>query len=245
MAENKLTNNAGAPVANNRNICPGGTMNKQPMHFIILMLSVVFSMTAVMPQPIFAQTNKGIELCNSWEFQEAEKVLREALKTNPEDIQASYYLGLSVLMQDKHSEALDILLKVKDHQDKAGQARSAVPDEYQIQIALARAHLELKQNDEAWKNLESARKEHANGVEVYVYRGVYYLNQENVQKAIKELEKAMSLDENNVYAHYYAGHAYLRTGNPARAVNMFKIFLQLAPFAPEATKAKALIDALC
>lgn len=221
-------------------------MIKQPAFCIILVLSVVFSMMAVMTQPIFAQTNKGIELYNSWEFQQAEQVFREALKSDPKDVQASYYLGLSILMQEKYGEALEVFLKVKDAQDKASQAsRSAVPDEHQIQIALAQARLGLKQYDEAWKNLEFAKKEHADSVDTHVYRGVYYLYKEDVKKAIKELDKAISLDEHNAYAHYYAGHAYLRSGNPAKAVEMLKIFLQLAPDAPEAVKAKALIDALC
>jgi tetratricopeptide (TPR) repeat protein len=221
-------------------------MNKQATMCVILVFSVVFSVMAFMPQPVFAQTNKGIDLCTAWKFEEAEKVLREALKADPQDILASYYLGLSVLMQEKHSEALEIFLKVKDAQDKASQqSRSSVPDEHQIQIALARARLELKQYDEAWKNLESAKKEHPDSADVHLYRGVYYLYKEDIKKAIKELDKAISLDEHDAYAHYYAGHAYLRSGNPAKAVEMLKIFLQLAPVAPEAVKAKALVDALC
>jgi tetratricopeptide (TPR) repeat protein len=221
-------------------------MIKQPALCIMLVLSVVFALMAAMPQPSLAQTEKGIERYNAWDFPGAEKILRDALKSGPKDIQAGYYLGLAVLMQDKHDEALAILLKVREDHGKADpKSRPAVPDEYQIQIALARAHLELKQNAEAWKNLEAAKKLHADSAEVYVYRGLYYLNQEEKQKAIKELEKAMNLDENNAYAHYYAGHAYLRSGNPAKAVEMFKSFIQLAPQAPEIEKAKALVAALC
>ena len=222
-------------------------MNKQNVTTCsILVLSVVFSMTVVRQQSVFAQTNKGLELYNAWQFKEAEPVLREAVKANPGDLEAGYYLGLSVLLQDKHAEALEILLQVKVSKDQAsGVAKSAVPDEYQIQLALARARLELKQNDEAWKNLEAADKAHAGTADIHVFRGLYYLNLEKTQNAIKELEKAMNMDENNAYAHYYAGHAYLRSGNPAKAVEMFKSFLQLAPLAPEAVKAKALVDALC
>jgi tetratricopeptide (TPR) repeat protein len=219
-------------------------MNKQKASWVILV--IVLSIAAVAPRLLNAQVSKGIELYNSWQFQEAEKVLREALKSNPRDAQAGYYLGLSVLLQDKHSEALDIFLKVKEEQDKADQqSRSQVPDEYQIQLALARARLELKQNEEAWKNLEAAKKVNAEAADIYVYRGLYYLNLQNAQKAIKELEKAMNLDEKNAYAHYFAGQAYIRLGNPAKAVEVLKEFLQLAPSAPEVEKAKALVSALC
>jgi tetratricopeptide (TPR) repeat protein len=213
---------------------------------VLFLLSVAFSMMAVSIQPVPAQTSKGIELYNAWDFKAAEPVLRESVKANPADLEAGYYLGLSVLMQDKHQEALELLLRVKEAKDKAaGDSKTGVPDSYQIQLALARTHLELKQNEEGWKNLEAASKGHADTADLHVYRGLYYLNLEKTQNAVKELEKAMNMDDNNAYAHYYAGHAYLRSGLPAKAVEVFKSFIQLAPTAPEVEKAKALVTALC
>jgi tetratricopeptide (TPR) repeat protein len=220
-------------------------MNKQMALRFALVISFVLFMTAFMAQPLVAQTSKGIELCNSGQLQEAEKVLRDALKANPKDIQANYWLGIAVLLQDKHEEALKIFLKTKEDQDKAGKDRAAEPKEYQLQIALARAHLELRKNDEALKNLEAAKKINANGPEINVYRGLYYINAGNMQKAIAELEKAISLNKNEAYAYYYAGRAYLLSGNAAKAKEMWNIFLQLAPRAPEAPKAKQFVDELC
>jgi tetratricopeptide (TPR) repeat protein len=220
-------------------------MNLPRRGSIVSLLLIAFSLAVISISSAFAQTNKGISRFNAWDFQEAEKILREAVKANPQDNQAAYYLGLSVLMQDKHSEALDILLKAQESLNKPGQNRSAFPDAYQMHIALARTYLELKRNEEAWKNLEAAEKLHPDAVDVHVYRGAYYLNKESLPLAIKELERAMILDDNNAYAHFYAGYAYLRSGNPAKAVEVFKSFLQLAPQAPEAVKVKALITALC
>jgi tetratricopeptide (TPR) repeat protein len=207
----------------------------------ILLLTIAFLAMAVLPQWIHAQTSKGIELCKSWKFGEAEKVLRQALKANPRDTQASYHLGLSLLMQDKHEEALKILSKLSD--EKKVQASDS--EQYPIQIALARTRLELKQNSEALKNLEAAKKIRSNGVEVFVYRGAYYLNLREPEKAITELKKAIQLDKNDPYAHFYLGYAYLQTGNPEFTVDELKTFLELAPYAPEAAKAKALVEALC
>jgi tetratricopeptide (TPR) repeat protein len=221
-------------------------MNKNKQCHKILALFLFLSLVAVIPRQIFAQVEKGIELYNSSKYQEAEKVLREALKAAPRNAQANYYLGLSVLQQQKYGDALDIFLKVKDDQDKAEQmARSPIPNEYQIQMALARARLGLKQYSEAWKNLESAGIEEPSSSEVYEYRGVYYLNQEKNQEAIKELEKAISLDAQNAYAYYYVGLAYYRSGNGEKAVEALKIFLKLAPYAPEVAEAKSIIDKLC
>jgi tetratricopeptide (TPR) repeat protein len=209
-------------------------------------LVVVFSLMAVVSQSVYGQMKKGTDLYSIGQFPKAEKAFREALKASPSNLQASYYLGLSVLLQDKHAEALDIFLKLKQARDKTDQkARPAFPTECQIQVALARTRLELKQYDEAWKNLESARAENANYSDVYVYRGAYFLEREKPKEALKELDKAISLDSKNAYAFYYQGLAYMRSGEGEKAVDALKTFIQLAPFAPEYDKAKGIITSLC
>ena len=211
----------------------------------ILVLSVVLSLIAVIPQGSFAQAKKGVELFNAGNYQEAEKVFRDAMKADPSDTPSNYYLGLSILLQKNYKDALDILAKVKQSQDRASQrSRPEVPSEYQIQLALARARIGLKQFEDAWKNLESARKEDASS-EVYVYRGFYYLEQEKHAEALKELERAIKLDKKNPYAYYYSGIGNYHSGNAQKAVEDLKMFLQLAPNAPEAPEAKAIIDKLC
>jgi tetratricopeptide (TPR) repeat protein len=224
----------------------GGVMNRQKAFCRILVLSVVFSLAAIVPPQIYAQTNKGVELYNQWQFADAEKALREALKSDPSETRTNYFLGLSVLMQEKYTEALDIFLKVKHSQETVSQwDRPPVPDEYQIQLALARARLGLKQYEEAWKNLESARIENGKSSDVYVYRGAFYVLQEKNKEAIRELEKAIKLDEKNGHAYYYLGLAYFHSGQPQKAVTALKMFLQLEPQAPEAVKAKLIVDQLC
>jgi tetratricopeptide (TPR) repeat protein len=223
-----------------------GEMNMRRTSSLMLVLSVVFSLVAVAPQQIFAQTGKGIELYNSWDFKGAEKVLRDAIKADPSDTLANYHLGLALMGQQNYSEALDIFLKVKRSQDKADQwSRPAIPNEYQIQLATARARLGLKQYEEAWKNLESARIEDGSAADVYVYRGAYYVLQEKDREALVELDKAHKLDDQNAYAHYYMGLAYFHSGQASKAVEALKTFLTLAPRAPEAAKAKLIVDQLC
>jgi tetratricopeptide (TPR) repeat protein len=148
-------------------------------------------------------------------------------------------------LQDRFGEALDIFMKVKQSQDRADQrTRPAVPDDYQINLAMARARLGLQQYTDAWKNLEQARIVNPSS-DVFVYRGVYYLQQEKLPEAIKELEKAVSLDAKNAYAYYYEGLAYYKSSQAEKAVDALKMFLQLYPGAPEAAKAKEIVDKLC
>ena len=221
-------------------------MNKRKACCRILAVLLVCSLAAAIPQGIFAQSKKGLELFNSWKFQEAEKAFREALQADPKDTPTNFYLGLSLLLQGKNGDALDVFLSVKSSQDRADQrTRSAIPSEFQIQLALARARLGVKKYAEAWKNLESARIKDDKSSDVYVYRGVFYLQQEKNPEALKELQKALSLDEKNPYAYYYQGLAYFHAGEAQKAVDALKMFLSLAPDAPEAGEAKQLVDKLC
>ncbi len=217
----------------------GETMNRSGAFCSTLMFWVFISLMAVIPRQIFAQTEKGIELYNSREYLKAEGVFREALKADSNDTAAHYYLGLSLLEQKKNSEALDIFLKVKKSQDRADRwNRSSVPSEYQIQLALGRTRLGLQQYDEAWKNIESARIEDGTSSEVFMYRGVYYLQQKKYEEAAKDLEKAISLDANNAYAYYYSGLAYYGMGNGKKAAEDLDTFIRMAPNAPEVDKAR-------
>ncbi len=214
-------------------------MNKFDTLFKILALSAVIAFIGGMSLQVLAQTEEGIELYNSWEYEKAEKALRKALIKEPADVKVGYYLGLSLLMQGKYKDAIDILQKAKT----SGEA--GLPYIGQLEIALTRAYLGLERYTEALECLKAAENVKADPVDIYTFRGAYYLEKASAEKAAQELEKAIKLNSQNAYTYYYAGFAYLRLGNPAKAVKMFEMFLTISPYAPEAEKAKFLIDSLC
>lgn len=221
-------------------------MDKSTKLHKILMFSVVVMFIGGMSLQIMAQTEKGIALYNSWEYEKAEEALHKVLKEEPADVQAGYYLGLSLLMQGKYQEALDILLKAKASVDEAvASGKTKLPDKGQLEIALTQTYLGLKRIPEVLESLEAAEKVKANPVDIHTFRGAYYLEKNNVKEAAQELEKAIELDSQNPYTYYYTGFAHLRQGNPAKAVQMFQVFLTLSPYAPEAEKTKFLVDSLC
>jgi predicted Zn-dependent protease len=110
---------------------------------------------------------------------------------------------------------------------------------------ITRINLELKKYPEALKSLDEAKAAKADQSDIHVYQGAYYLETNEPQKAIKELEEAIKMNPENAYAYYYAGYAYVRLGHPADGEKALKRFLELAPYAPEAEKAKILVDVLC
>lgn len=221
-------------------------MRKYGIYFNILALCTAFCLSASIVQPVFAQEESGIALYNAGKYAEAESRLRDALKVEPKNTAVRYYLGLSLMYQGSFTESLKELKTAKSEQEKASQkSRPAVPNVYQIDLALAQAHLSLDQFEEAWPKLESARNEDPGSSDVFLYRGIYYYKQKDYSKAIESLEKAISLDSKKAYAYYYLGMAYTEIEDVQRMLEAFKIFLELAPDAPEAPDVKKRYDAAC
>lgn len=221
-------------------------MDKSTKSYVILVISAFIMLIGSISLQVMAQTEKGIELFNSWEYEKAEKALQKVLKEEPSNVQAGYYLGLSLLMQGKYQEALGILQKAKASvEETAALGEAGLPDKGQLEIALTQTYLGLKRIPEMLESLEAAEKAKANPVDIHTFRGAYYLEENKVKEAAQELDKALGLDSQNAYTYYYAGFAHLRSGNPAKAVQLFEVFLRLTPYAPEAENTKFLVDSLC
>jgi len=160
----------------------------------LITVCIAAGLLTVIPQHLYAQAQKGIDLFKSRQYMDAEIALREVLNADPANVQARYYLGLSLLEQEKYRDALPEIKRVQQEQLRADQwVRSPIPNEYQIQVALGRAHLALKNYAEALRSIESARIEDLNSAEVYLYRGMYYLEQKKRDEAVKDFEKAIKL----------------------------------------------------
>lgn len=210
-----------------------------------LMFFPVVILIGGMSAQAHAQSEEGIELYKYWEYEKAEAALRLAVKKDPADIEAGYYLGLSLLMQGKYQDALDTLQKVKGSVNSSAKMETVKPDRGQVEIALTRAYLGLDNYPEALKALKAAEKANADPVDLHTFRAAYYIKEGTLEEADEEMTKAIDLDSRNPYTFYFGGIIQLRLGKPERAVQMFEAFLELAPFAPEAERAKILIDSLC
>ncbi len=211
----------------------------------IISIGVLVCLITALPQ-LFAQAGEGIELVHSYRFAEAASKLQEAVKNDPENMTARYYLAVALLHQEKYSEALQELKTIEKEQGKAVPSiYSVVSDVYHLDLAMAQAHLGLEQYEQAWLKLKSAHRENSNASDVYLYRGVYYYKQKDYEKAIPDLNKSLQLNSQNAYAYYYAGMVYSEMKLPDKMVEVFKVFLQLAPGAPEAPEVKRMVDAAC
>jgi tetratricopeptide (TPR) repeat protein len=221
-------------------------MRKYGICFNILVIFFAVCFSASFPGPLAAQEGSGIEAFNAGAYVDAEAKLRMTLLGDPTNISARYYLGLTLLHQKKLTEAVKELEQAKSERKQATpQSRPDVPSGYQLDLALGQTFLELQAYEKALSALESARLENPESSDVYLYRGMYYYRLKEYPKAVEDLEKAIKLNSENAYAYYYAGMAYSDMGQPDKMVEVFKIFLELAPNAPEAPDVKERVDAAC
>ena len=216
-------------------------MEKKSIHRFLMVFAVLILASGISFHTL-AKTEEGIESLSIGDFEKAEAIFEEILKGDAENVEAGYYLGQTLLMQEKYKEALGIFQNLKE---KIDMKNAGIPTRAQIEIGLAQSYLGLRNYPEALKCLNDAEAAKADPIDIHTFKGAYYLEVNENSKANEELEKALELKSQNPYTYYYAGIANIRLGNPQKAIKLFEMFLNMAPYAPEAKHAKFLIDTLC
>jgi tetratricopeptide (TPR) repeat protein len=201
-------------------------MNKRTIASAFFVLGTVFA---------YGQDlNRGIELYNAKKYTEAGNAIRDVLRAEPENAQALYYLGLSLLGERKPAEAAAELQK----------ADSIKPDQADTKVALARSYIDQKEYDKATAELDKAAKLDSGNKQLPYNRGlVAFLGREDYSAAANEFEEALKRDPGNGYSHYYAGMAYSKLKKPDKMVSHFQLFLKMEPDAPEAAKVRSFLRA--
>jgi tetratricopeptide (TPR) repeat protein len=192
---------------------------------------------------------EAIQYYNAKRFQEAETTLRDVLRAEPNNAQAHYTLGLTLLELQRFPEAADEFsradkLTPPSDQIKMVKVESSALRRDEIKIGLARAYMGQKLFDKARMALDDAQRIRTDNPDVYYYRGMLNSQQGNYAPAASDFEGAIKLNPKNAYAYYYAGLAYNKLKRPDKMVQHFETFLKLAPNAPEAGKVRALLSSI-
>lgn len=180
-----------------------------------------------------ADLGRGVQLYEEKNYQQAEKVLREAVNEEPENARAQYYLGMALLGLKRPADAAASLKTAAD----------LAPDSDQYRMGLVKAYVDQKDYDQAETALNQVREINAENAELPYYSGLINLQKKSYEQAAGDLEAAIERDPDNAYAHYYAGLAYNGLKRPDKVTSHFQMFLKLAPKAPEAAKVRSLLNA--
>lgn len=157
--------------------------------------------------------------------------LRKAGDQAPADPAPYVYLGETYL-HSKSGDADGAFRKAADLAQAAG-------NDYYLGVAQQR----LRQYDQAVATLQRARANDSGNAMIPYQIGVTRVFQERWSDAMDQLNQALGMDSGIAYAYYYRALAADKLGRKDLLVNDMERFVTLAPNAPEADRAKAILRA--
>ena len=167
-------------------------------------------------------------------YGDAEGRLRKATELAPNDPAPFVYLGEVYLRQRREGDANNAFRKAVE----VGQAKGGAEAAYYLGVAQQR----LKQFDAAVSTLQGAR---APAPALIPYQiGLTRAFQENWSAAAEQLSRAIEMDSGLAYAYYYRGLTHEKLGRKDLLIADMERFVALAPDAPEAERAKAILRAV-
>lgn len=167
-------------------------------------------------------------------YSEATSRLRKAAELAPADPAPQVYLGEALLRARKSGEADAAFRKAAElAQGKGGDSL------YYLGVAQQR----LRQFDQAVETLERARGQAPSNSMIPFQIGVTRAFQEQWTPAVEQLSRAIEMNSGLAYAYYYRGLAYDKLNRKDQLVKDMERFLALAPDAPEADRARAVLQA--
>lgn len=167
-------------------------------------------------------------------YGEAEAQIRKATELVPNDPAPFAYLGELYRHQGRNGDADNAYRRAADVARAKGGSEAA----YYLGVA----QQQLKQYDEAVATLQGARAPQSALIPYQI--GVTRYFQGNWDAAVEQLNNAISMDSGLAYAYYYRALAQDKKGRKDQLVNDMSRFLALAPSAPEAAQAKAILNSV-
>ncbi|HSS77203.1 MAG TPA: tetratricopeptide repeat protein [Thermoanaerobaculia bacterium] len=182
----------------------------------------------------FVATAYGRVLEQQKSYGDAEARLRKAAALAPADPAPLVYLGEVLLRQRRDADASAAFRQAAD----AARAKGGGDAAYYLGVAQQR----LKQYDDAVATLAGARAPQPALIPYQI--GVTRAFQESWAAAAEQLNNAISMDSGLAMAYYYRGLVQDKLGHKDLLVNDMSRFLALAPNAPEADRAQAVLRAV-
>jgi tetratricopeptide (TPR) repeat protein len=193
--------------------------------------------SALSPVADQADTNPAVSVALGRVLEQEKKYgdaadrLHKAADLAPADPAPYVYLGETYL----HSRSGDPDSAFR----KAADLAQGTGNDYYLGVAQQRLH----QFDQAISTLQRARSNDPGNALIPYQIGVTRVFQENWSDAVDQLSKALDMDSGLAYAYYYRGLAAEKIGRKDLLVNDMERFVTLAPNAPEADRAKAVLRA--
>lgn len=211
---------------------------------LLVEYSTAKARTALEPEmedpSVFALTAMGRVLTQEQSYDEAIADLERAKAMTKSDPDPALYLGEALLLAEREGEAKSAF---RDAAKRATKLLEKDPENglahYQLGVALQRQ----KKYGDAMASLEEARRLEPKDPMVVYQMGLTRAFQQNWKPAFDLLSEAITMDSKIAYAYYYRAMAAQKVGRGDLLVNDLHRFLDLAPNAPDAERARKILAA--
>ena len=173
-------------------------------------------------------------------YDESAAVLRKAAETAPADARVPLWLGETLLRARKTGDADTAFRKAAD---LAGKAVAANPSDAGALLTQGTALSRLRRYDEAMVALGKARELDGGSPATLYQMGATRAFQQKWADAVTLLSRAVDKDSGTALAYYYRALAQEKLGRKDLMVVDLDRFVKVAPSAPEADRARALLAA--
>jgi tetratricopeptide (TPR) repeat protein len=186
------------------------------------------------------KTALGLLEAQDGKFDKALKTLEAASKADAADPAAEFYRGLALYWKKDMNGAKDAWQKASTRAKNviARQEKDARAHFYQ-----GASQVYLKQYGLARASLDKALANGFDEAMAHYYIGLSFAFEQNWQKAKESLDHVLGKDERFAYAYFYRGMVWEKLGRKDNMLVDMDRFVKLAPDAPDAGKAKALLAA--
>ena len=168
------------------------------------------------------------------------KSLTQMTKKSSVDAVATYYRGEVLYQQSKRKEAHAAWQTAAK---RFAELVAADPKDATAQFYLGASLVRAKEYGKARKALKKAIRGGFDPAMVHHQAGLSYLFDEQWEKARREFDKGLEIDPRYAPMYYWRGMAWDKIGRKDNMLIDLDQYVKLAPNAPDAGKARALISA--
>lgn len=182
----------------------------------------------------------GVLLAVEGKPNDALAVLEQAVGLDAADFQAHFYRGEVLHAQQRLGDAKAEWQKARD---RAASRVEASSGDAGALFVLGAARVRLQQYDQALQSLEAAAAAGFDTAMVKYQMGLSKAFQQKWQESVDLLSAALAADSGFAHAYYYRGLCWDKLGRKDKMLSDLDRFVSLAPTAPEAERATAILQA--
>jgi serine/threonine protein kinase/TolB-like protein/Flp pilus assembly protein TadD len=187
---------------------------------------------ALKSDPTLSEAHTALGIINlryEWNWQEAEKELREAIELNPDYAPAHYWYSSLLIVLRRNDEAIA----------QSEVARELEPFSPIMQMNVGRAFYYARRYEEAAERLSATLEKDENNTSARYMQALVYLARGKYAEGIDMLEKLYSLRP--LYAAAPLGYAYGKAGREAEALAVLDRLDELSKDRPVPAQERAII----